>query len=711
MNAFQTCRDFSDIIPLYLPQQLYLKPIAKLNISLQLPNVTKVGKSISHWEIMEKIRELILPEEFIILKVSKTTLEFVRFDAEINSRKKLENVVNKLDNKTIKLKNFSELMRLRAAIAKSEFPTRHVWDGFFHEAKDMNEMKPGERPDTVYLSNLPTKWFVPYHLADEDLLPSEKVFYKIFEKFGPIRYVDIPICDPYRDKMKNHISGIKNCVWENKEIFEGYVQFKDYIGFTKCMDLLKDMKLLHKDEDEAFTVDIKVDFDRSKHLSDASIRRREIVRDRLVKKQREKEERDRNELEEKKKKEEEEKQKELDTKHQKEQRRKLREEKGKQPFWRSSKSRDLKRSTRKLPKRRKNYSKRIKDKRELEEPNPYSFDGREADRELQTYKKNSELDYLNQKQKLHNAIQGRVMLKTVLQGDNHHNFSSSSSDEEQTISSSRPAGRDEVPYQNGRLVSGELYDQPLWYGYPYHMPTAAPLYQPNFRGHPAHIFPNRGRGTYPKLSYHPGPSRGSYFTRRPRGYKSQYRGGYRGRYHYPPEIEQEYIKYFSKFLQTEYNDHGERSTRSRSRRSRSRSYSRHRSYSKSRSYSRSVSRSGRTRSRSSSRSRRSRRSISSRRRSRSRSRSRSRRSRSKDRSESRNKSSRSKRTPEVDCTKDKGNCPRRKRSRSTSVKSVDSSKFVSPNRLRRERSKSWSLPKDGENKRKDSWSRSPEQTK
>lgn len=121
------------------------------------------------------------------------------------------------------------------------------------------------------------------------------------------RCVDIPLCDPYRNKMKEHISGIKNCPWENKTVFEGYVQFKDYMGFSKCMDYLRDMKLVHKEEEEVFTTDIKVDFDRSKHLCEASIRRRVIVRDRLVKKQREKEEKERDKLEEMKKREKEEK--------------------------------------------------------------------------------------------------------------------------------------------------------------------------------------------------------------------------------------------------------------------------------------------------------------------------------------------------------------------------------------------------------------------
>lgn len=305
MNAFQRCGNTSDTVPLYLPQQLFLKPIARLNISVQLPNVKKLGKCISHWEMMEKIRQLITPDEFTVLKVSKSTLEFVRFEAEIELKSKMERILSKLDHKTIKMTEFSELMRIRAAEQKQECPTRRVWDAFFQEARDMDETKPGERPDTMYLSNLPVKWFIPYHLSDEeDVTPSEKIFYRIFEKFGDIRYVDIPMCDPYRKKMKESISGFKK-QQPNKDCFEGYVQFKDYIGFTRAMDAFRNMKLLHKNEDdEAFTADIIVDFDRHKHLSDASIRRREIVRDRLVRKAKEQEEKDKKELEDKKRQEE-----------------------------------------------------------------------------------------------------------------------------------------------------------------------------------------------------------------------------------------------------------------------------------------------------------------------------------------------------------------------------------------------------------------------
>ena len=35
---------------------------------------------------------------------------------------------------------------------------RADWDSFFRENKEMNEMKAGERPDTVKLENMPCKW-------------------------------------------------------------------------------------------------------------------------------------------------------------------------------------------------------------------------------------------------------------------------------------------------------------------------------------------------------------------------------------------------------------------------------------------------------------------------------------------------------------------------------------------------------------------------
>lgn len=56
------------------------------------------------------------------------------------------------------------------------------------------------------------------------------------------------------------------------------------------MDEFRGMKLVRKDGDKNLAVNISVDFDRTKHLSDTSIKRRKLVRERLMAKDREREE-------------------------------------------------------------------------------------------------------------------------------------------------------------------------------------------------------------------------------------------------------------------------------------------------------------------------------------------------------------------------------------------------------------------------------------
>jgi splicing factor, arginine/serine-rich 17 len=156
--------------------------------------------------------------------VSKSTLEFIRFEAEIDDRSKLEHCLARLAGRPIKLAGFTESVKIRATEKKDDFPTRHDWDSFFRDATNMDEMKAGERPDTIFLSNLPIKWFAPRHQVDknqDNLKPSESIFKRIFEKFGNVRCVDIPLCDPYRSQMKSHMSGMKTFTHEQETYFEG----------------------------------------------------------------------------------------------------------------------------------------------------------------------------------------------------------------------------------------------------------------------------------------------------------------------------------------------------------------------------------------------------------------------------------------------------------------------------------------------------------
>ncbi|XP_053670097.1 serine/arginine repetitive matrix protein 2 [Anopheles nili] len=325
----QTIQDVNDCVPLYLPHSLYLKPLAKFNISVALP-ATITGKTISNYDVMEKMRQMILPDKFSLLKVSKSTVGFIRFEGELEDKGKLKAVLSRLDGRPIRLAGFEESVKVRASEAKDEFPTRHDWDSFFRDARNMDEMKAGERPDTIHFSNLPIKWFCPRHSENDDnAKPSESIFKRIFEKFGEVRAVDIPICDPYRSQMKAHMSGMKKFSFDQEMYFEGYVQFSEYVGFVKAMDEFRGMKLVRKEGERNMAITIGVEFDRTKHLSDASTKKRQIVRDRLIAADREKEELEKKRLaeeearkEQERKRQEELRQAEIEKQLQREQRRK-----------------------------------------------------------------------------------------------------------------------------------------------------------------------------------------------------------------------------------------------------------------------------------------------------------------------------------------------------------------------------------------------------
>jgi len=159
--------------------------------------------------------------------------------------------------KSLKLTGFKEPLKIRAAEAKIAFPAKYDWDSFFRDAKHMNEMKAGERPDTIHFQNLPCQWFSE-HPNDEKAKPSDKLFRRIWESFGEVRYIDIPSLDPYRSKMIPSLTGIKTFTFNNDQLFEAYVQFRDYMSFVKAMDALRGCMLLRQDESKYHVAVIKV---------------------------------------------------------------------------------------------------------------------------------------------------------------------------------------------------------------------------------------------------------------------------------------------------------------------------------------------------------------------------------------------------------------------------------------------------------------------
>nr|XP_026691848.1 A-kinase anchor protein 17A-like [Ciona intestinalis] len=317
--------DLSDATPICQALKLYLKPIAKLNICVALPKLKAPGQTISNWEVMEKIKFMCSPHQFTLLRVTKSTLDFVRFEGETENKNLLSNFITLLDGKHIKLSGFPVLLKISCGESKHSFPTRHDWDSFFRDSKDFDETQPGERPDTVHLTNIPCKFFTD----KKTQAVSEELIKITFLSFGEIRNIDVPMLDPYRsDTLAAGVSNFQTFSYGSRLNFEMYVQFKEYIGFAKCMNALKGMKLVAKESDgKAVAATIKVTFDCTKHLSAQSIAHRLQEKRKIEKLQREREEEKRKERELIQKKADEEKQRELDLLKEQEERRRKREEK------------------------------------------------------------------------------------------------------------------------------------------------------------------------------------------------------------------------------------------------------------------------------------------------------------------------------------------------------------------------------------------------
>ncbi|EHB11435.1 Splicing factor, arginine/serine-rich 17A [Heterocephalus glaber] len=278
--------DTSEAVELCPSHGLYLKPISKMSISVALPQLQQPGKSISNWEVMERLKDMVHHHQFSTLRISKSTMDFIRFEGEVENKSLVESFLACLDGKTIKLSGSPDILKVHATEFKMDVPpTCGDWD-FFLNAKERNETLPREWPDTIHLQGLPCKWFAQKESGSEK--PSQEVLVKVFKKFGEIRNVDIPMLDPYREEMTSrnfHVFGFGGHL-----NFEAYIQYCEYGGFLQAMRALQGVKLMYKGKDgKAVACNIKVSFDSTKHLGEASIKKRQLERQKLqeLEKQRE----------------------------------------------------------------------------------------------------------------------------------------------------------------------------------------------------------------------------------------------------------------------------------------------------------------------------------------------------------------------------------------------------------------------------------------
>jgi len=339
---FQQLKDTSDLKELSIQDGLFLKPIAQLNVSVAIPAIInkRNQKAISNWEVMERLKAMVAPREFTTIKVTKSTLDFIRFEGEVANKPVMEDIISRIDAKHMKLSGFSEPFKIKCGPAKSNYPTKSDWNNFFRDATDMDETKPGERPDTVHLQNLPCKFF---NIGD-NIRPSEGILKRVFGKYGEIRQMDIPVLDPYRPKIDPTIDARKH---SNPVLFDVYIQYKSYDGFMLCMDGLRDMKLVLNKE-QVLATNIIVQFDKSRHLSERELKKRYLLRRRILKEEDTMADEKKRRIEQEEQRIEEEKLKEEERQKIKEERRRRREEKRRQKKLERAREKEQKRMNQRI---------------------------------------------------------------------------------------------------------------------------------------------------------------------------------------------------------------------------------------------------------------------------------------------------------------------------------------------------------------------------
>ena len=277
----------ADDVPLalYLPAGLFLKPDPKISIEVKLPDMKQIGVSVSNWEVMEKMKVLVLPEVFVSLRVINYTREVIHFEGEFESTRVMRKVILLIDGKSIKLSGFPDLLKVRAKLKDVPHPTKQQWEDYFSERgmESFDDERPGERPDTIVVKDLPVKWFASRTSEGQ---PCPRILTQAFQKFGRVREVGIYQSTP-AERKKSFSSfgpGMKGLH------FEAYIQYEKYSALCNAMSSLQGMKLIRLEEGgNDATAIVTVDFDRNAYLSDRNIRKRLRAEERRRKEQLEEE--------------------------------------------------------------------------------------------------------------------------------------------------------------------------------------------------------------------------------------------------------------------------------------------------------------------------------------------------------------------------------------------------------------------------------------
>ena len=263
-------------LQLYPSLGLFLVPQTSILIDVLIPETRVIGASISNWEMMEKLKQAAIPEEFVSLRVEHCSRDKITFKGELKSLRALGKVILMLNGKKMKMHGFSESLRVKAHSSDVHYPKKKDWEGYYRSRglEVFSDGQPGQRPDTVKIQGIPVKWFVLEDDPDSGGLPSEVLLLQTFSTYGHVDNVGFYVPETGTMQEAGSFASFGPVTRGCERTFEAYVQFLDYEGFCSAMMGLKGMKLMKKvgEKEEVFEID--VDYDRSGFMTVECVRKR-----------------------------------------------------------------------------------------------------------------------------------------------------------------------------------------------------------------------------------------------------------------------------------------------------------------------------------------------------------------------------------------------------------------------------------------------------
>ncbi|XP_075040384.1 A-kinase anchor protein 17B-like [Mixophyes fleayi] len=266
--------DDSEAVELNAAYRLYIKPKAKLIISVILPEDTDPCRPISNWDILEQLKCLVAPDHFSSLRVSRSTREFIRIEGETDTKLLSHIFCEKLNGHNLQISSISKPLSVEVTEAPLELP----------DNENINELQlqiPADpevstendiAPLSIHLEGLPCKWFSA--LGSNNEKPSEEVLRSTFEKYGQIENIDIPMLDPYREE-----TGGSPLAPGGLQPFNAFLQYENRSSTIDAIRSLQGMKLIFTAEDgKSLACDIKISIDTTNHFSEEAVNKRTAER-------------------------------------------------------------------------------------------------------------------------------------------------------------------------------------------------------------------------------------------------------------------------------------------------------------------------------------------------------------------------------------------------------------------------------------------------